>query len=187
MKRIFALLFIVMLVPVSAFAMTDEERDKAIDALFMQADISIKAFSKNLDRNELLKAAECTDKALQLAWEPVSEAIEQMAKNSKTMSESTMYYSNRVVNTTYAICQLQRQKGCLRYKGIANMFAIVGDKEKARNIYRFIIENFDKKDYHQCATSAEFGLEDADSGTLEHLIQSIRTVVLHSEAGHMTS
>ena len=28
--------------------------------------------------------------------------------------------------------------------------------------------------------------ENADSGTLEQLIQSIRTVVLHSEAGHLT-
>ena len=31
------------------------------------------------------------------------------------------------------------------------------------------------------------GKTTADSGTLEHLILSIRTVVLHSEAGHVTS
>lgn len=160
MKRIIALLFIIILVSDAVADIIDAERDKSIMELFTRAQLSIETFSKNKDRNELLKATECTDKALQLAREPVSEALDQVAEASKHHDQILLHGNEQIVVLQYGLFKMRRQAGCLRYKGIADMFAIVGDKDKAKALYRFIIENFDKKDYHQCATSAEFGLED---------------------------
>jgi len=158
----FMFAFIVLFIGQAQCAQDDNSA--AIKKLIKDSDQAYAEGMKEKDMKKLFKAWRLVDEALTLSEKNVTNAIAKSDQDSKSdpLNINLYHINQEGIQIERRLHYLKELSACNRLYDIAQGCESLGDKNQAKIIYSLIVIKFEKDRFQECATQAEFALEDLE-------------------------